>query len=155
MSSHPNTARVKDLGYAIYLEYWAFFLLHTDTINNIYRRLNSFRELYGCQFPIFFNKNTKPIHPSFKEHILSRTAMISPIPWHRSCTQQIATHARQILIHGAQPDSNAWLYYKVQVFNRQHMIQICSNFMSCLRWNVQGTTFNTSNDSWQTTKKTT
>ena len=80
MSSHPNTARVKDLGYAIYLEYWTFFLLHADTIDIFYMQLNPFRELHKCQFPIFFNKNTKPIHPSFKKHILSRTAMISPIP---------------------------------------------------------------------------
>ena len=27
--------------------------------------------------------------------------------------------------------------------------QICLNFMSCLKWNVQGITFNTSHDSWQ------
>ena len=35
------------------------------------------------------------------------------------------------------------------------MIQIYSTFMSCLRLNVQGTAFNISHDSWQTTKTTT
>ena len=70
----------------------------------------------------------------------------------RAYSSKLSLMHNQILIYGAQPNSNAFWYYKVHVFHRQHMIQICSNFMSCLRLNVHVINFNTSHDSWQTTK---
>ena len=41
---------------------------------------------------------------------------------------------------------------KLQVSNRQHMIQSCLNFMSCWSLHGQLTTYNTSNVRWQTAK---
>ena len=56
------------------------FLLHADTIDNIYRRLNSLRELKECQFPSFSIKIQKQFIHHLKSIFYPELQRFPPFP---------------------------------------------------------------------------